>query len=313
MDPEARDRTLYVGNLDRRVSEYHLMQLFSQFGELIRVQFMWHHFGELKGQPRGFAFVEFDKKEEAEAAVAQANGIELAGRKMNIRFAEMDKDSNEGGAAGTLNVDFKSTADRRSAAVGARVSAYQGDRGGGDGGGRGGGRGGFRGGGRGGGRGGSSGGGGRDNYVPFDKFAYVAAPIPSAGFGRHIDTTSRATTSSGVLLAALDKIRAIEDKLEAIQAEQNLERREAAKKMLNTDHSSAASGARRQQPQQQQQPQTTQRRDAPPNNVGLHRPSSPSRTSTGDQRADRSGGGRSGFVHPDRRRNSRSRSRERRA
>ena len=36
----VRDRTLYVGNLNRHVTEYHLMQLFSQFGELTRVQFM---------------------------------------------------------------------------------------------------------------------------------------------------------------------------------------------------------------------------------------------------------------------------------
>jgi RNA recognition motif-containing protein len=39
--PEQREKTLFVGNLDKRVTERHLIQLFGQFGELERVQFMW--------------------------------------------------------------------------------------------------------------------------------------------------------------------------------------------------------------------------------------------------------------------------------
>lgn len=41
MTPEHREKTLFVGNLDKRITERHLIQLFQQFGELERVQFMW--------------------------------------------------------------------------------------------------------------------------------------------------------------------------------------------------------------------------------------------------------------------------------
>jgi RNA recognition motif-containing protein len=267
---------LYVGNLDRRVTEYHLMQLFSQFGELTRVQFMWHHFGELKGQPRGFAFIEFANKEAACAAVEQANGVELAGRKMNVRFAQ-DKDPEEGGGgagAGGLRVDYKSTAERRSAAVGARVSAYQS-------GGRGGGRGGFR-------------GGHGDDYHRASKFAYVPAPLPSSGF-RDVAASSGATTN--VLRTALDKIRAIEDQLATEEEQLAFERREAARKQLGVDSitrpsAPALPASRATPPQQHQQQQPQQRYDD----------------------GGRDGHRSSGFVHPDRQKQrQRSRSRSPRA
>jgi len=267
LDPENKDKTLYVGNLDRRVTEYHLMQLFHQFGDLTRVQFMWHHHGELKGQPRGFAFVEFRERDAAAAAVEQANGVELAGRKMNVRFAQ-EKDPDEG----ALKVDFKSTAERRSAAVGARMSSF--------GGGRGGGRGGFRGG----------------DDARFNKFAYVPAPLPTSGF-------RQAGATSSALRTALDKIRAIEDRLAEEDEQRAFERREAARKQIAVDSitrpaTAAAATQARQQPRQ--------------DGSGREDYAQRSGRSGGDDSRQRDGRSppRSGYVHPDRQRmRSRSRSR----
>jgi len=84
-NPESR---LYVGNLDRRVNEGNVLKLFSQFGGLKRCDYMWHTNGPLRGQPRGFAFIEFDTLENAGKAQSVMNGKVVAGRPMVVHFAE---------------------------------------------------------------------------------------------------------------------------------------------------------------------------------------------------------------------------------
>merc|ERR1740130_1645369 len=65
-----------------------LLKTFQQFGEIVREQFMWHKSGELRGTPRGFAFIEFRTREEAKKAQAGANNVVLLGRKLTVRYAE---------------------------------------------------------------------------------------------------------------------------------------------------------------------------------------------------------------------------------
>ena len=45
-------RRLYVGNLDKHVSEASLIKLCSQFKGLKRCEYMWHTSGPQRGQPR---------------------------------------------------------------------------------------------------------------------------------------------------------------------------------------------------------------------------------------------------------------------
>lgn len=53
-----KDR-LYVGNLHPTVDEYTLLQLFSRFGKITKLDFLFHKTGVLKGKPRGYAFIEY--------------------------------------------------------------------------------------------------------------------------------------------------------------------------------------------------------------------------------------------------------------
>ncbi len=42
---------------------YTLLQAFSKFGKISKLDYLFHKSGPLKGKPRGYAFVEFSDKE----------------------------------------------------------------------------------------------------------------------------------------------------------------------------------------------------------------------------------------------------------
>lgn len=50
---------LYVGNLHPSVDEYALLRLFTRYGKVTKLDFLFHKSGLLKGKPRGYAFAEF--------------------------------------------------------------------------------------------------------------------------------------------------------------------------------------------------------------------------------------------------------------
>ena len=52
-----------MGNLSPTVDEYTLLQVFSKFGKIAKLDLMFHKTGVLKGKPRGYAFVEFVDKD----------------------------------------------------------------------------------------------------------------------------------------------------------------------------------------------------------------------------------------------------------
>lgn len=58
-----RPDRLFVGNLAPTVDEYTLLQVFSKFGKITKLDLMFHKTGVLKGKPRGYAFVEFVNKD----------------------------------------------------------------------------------------------------------------------------------------------------------------------------------------------------------------------------------------------------------
>ncbi|KAF8841478.1 hypothetical protein BDN67DRAFT_866362, partial [Paxillus ammoniavirescens] len=79
---------LYVGNLSPTVDEYSLLQVFSKFGQISKLDFLFHKSGPNKGKPRGYAFIEFSNEADVEKALKNANGKLLRGRKLFVTFAQ---------------------------------------------------------------------------------------------------------------------------------------------------------------------------------------------------------------------------------
>ncbi|KAK7681986.1 hypothetical protein QCA50_014949 [Cerrena zonata] len=81
-----KDR-LYVGNLHPTVDEYTLLQVFSKYGKISKLDFLFHKTGPMKGKPRGYAFVEFADSSDAAKALVSANDKLLRGRKIVVTYA----------------------------------------------------------------------------------------------------------------------------------------------------------------------------------------------------------------------------------
>ncbi|KAI0821058.1 hypothetical protein BC629DRAFT_1278088 [Irpex lacteus] len=82
-----KDR-LYIGNLHPSVDEYVLLQVFSKYGKVSKLDFLFHKSGPLKGKPRGYAFIEYAEPDDAGKALASANDKLLRGRKLVVTHAQ---------------------------------------------------------------------------------------------------------------------------------------------------------------------------------------------------------------------------------
>ncbi|XP_077233077.1 RNA-binding protein-like RNA recognition motif protein [Tasmannia lanceolata] len=84
---EKCETRLYVGNLDQRITESHLIKMFSPFGKIVSEDFLWHTRGPRCGEPRGFAFIQFSSREEAQLAKEKMDGRFACGRPLVVRLA----------------------------------------------------------------------------------------------------------------------------------------------------------------------------------------------------------------------------------
>lgn len=78
---------LWIGNLDPKITEYHLLKLLQKFGQVKQFDFLFHKSGALEGQPRGYCFVNFETKMEAERAIQRLNGKMALSKKLVVRWA----------------------------------------------------------------------------------------------------------------------------------------------------------------------------------------------------------------------------------
>lgn len=85
---------IYVGNLDREVTEEDLRKAFESFGQVESATIIKDKYS---GEPRGFGFVEMPTKAEANAAIDGLNGKELKERVLNVNEARPRDDSRRGG------------------------------------------------------------------------------------------------------------------------------------------------------------------------------------------------------------------------
>ena len=87
---------LYVGNMSFATTEMDLRDLFGQAGTVADVKVM---LDRETGRPRGFAFVEMSSNTEAQAAIAQFNGRDFAGRTLKVDTAG-ERGAGGGGGGG---------------------------------------------------------------------------------------------------------------------------------------------------------------------------------------------------------------------
>ncbi|XP_062120337.1 uncharacterized protein LOC133834679 [Humulus lupulus] len=84
---EKSESRLYIGNLDLRITEAALIKMFSPFGKVVSEDFLWHTRGPKRGEPRGFAFIQYSTKEEARLAKEKMHGRLACGRPLVVRLA----------------------------------------------------------------------------------------------------------------------------------------------------------------------------------------------------------------------------------
>jgi RNA-binding protein 18 len=95
-EASGASKRMFVGNLDMKVTEGHILKIFSKFGDVKAVQFLWHHSGPRRGQPRGYCFVEMTRLSETLAAIEALNGRKLKGRELRVNIAQEEKHYDEG-------------------------------------------------------------------------------------------------------------------------------------------------------------------------------------------------------------------------
>ena len=84
IDIEYEKQRIYITNIPYEIKEPDLYELFDLVGNVDDICIPLNY---ETGQPRGFAFVAFDNKEDAEKAIEKFNGTMLGRRKIAVSFA----------------------------------------------------------------------------------------------------------------------------------------------------------------------------------------------------------------------------------
>jgi RNA recognition motif-containing protein len=75
---------IYVGNVDFKVNEDQLSELFSKYGDVASAKIVTDKF---TGRSKGFAFVEMSDDNEAKEAIEALNGYEFNNRALTVNTA----------------------------------------------------------------------------------------------------------------------------------------------------------------------------------------------------------------------------------
>ena len=80
---------IYVGNLDFKVSESDLEEVFSAFGTVSSCKIITDKFS---GRSKGFGFITMDDQDEASKAIEELNGTALKDREIIVNEAKPKKE-----------------------------------------------------------------------------------------------------------------------------------------------------------------------------------------------------------------------------
>lgn len=79
---------IYVGNLDFKVNEHDLENLFTEYGAVSSVKIITDKYS---GRNKGFGFVEMEDEDEAKKAIQALDGSSYGNRKMVVNEARPRK------------------------------------------------------------------------------------------------------------------------------------------------------------------------------------------------------------------------------
>lgn len=96
--PQKDPQKLFVGNVPWSMTEEDLVEIFAQYGELDENEGVHLATDRHSGRSKGIAFVKYQNKEAADAAVKGENGKEYDGRPLRVDVAQPRKPrENRGG------------------------------------------------------------------------------------------------------------------------------------------------------------------------------------------------------------------------
>ena len=87
--PGSKQVSVFIGNLAFKATAHDLRELFSDYGDVQGVRVMTDR---ATRRPKGFAFVEMDKKG-AKYAIADLDGTEFFGREIKVNYATRRKNA----------------------------------------------------------------------------------------------------------------------------------------------------------------------------------------------------------------------------
>jgi RNA recognition motif-containing protein len=81
---------IYVGNLNYRVNETDLKEVFEDYGTVVSAKIIMD---KISGKSKGFGFVEMDDQTDANKAIEELNGAIYEKREMVVNEARPKKDN----------------------------------------------------------------------------------------------------------------------------------------------------------------------------------------------------------------------------
>ncbi|HLH42224.1 MAG TPA: RNA-binding protein [Bryobacteraceae bacterium] len=87
-------KNIFVGNLSFNATEDAVRSIFQEYGTVERVSLITDRD---TGQARGFGFIEMSNNAEADRAIAELNGREFDGRRLNVNEARPKAERGNGG------------------------------------------------------------------------------------------------------------------------------------------------------------------------------------------------------------------------
>jgi RNA recognition motif-containing protein len=86
---------IFIGNLHPSTTEKDLLTAFRRYGPILSVNYLWHKSGPLKGQPRGYAFLQFENLQSVDNALRDTGNVRIKGNLIQIKPERSRIETNE--------------------------------------------------------------------------------------------------------------------------------------------------------------------------------------------------------------------------